>query len=56
MSVVVNDFEVVPAAAASGPAEPAPASASTQPPSWLPAEVQRLNQHVAERAERLEAH
>lgn len=54
MTVVINEFEVVPEAA---PAEAAPAAAEATAPAPLPApEVERVLLHLAERALRIEAH
>lgn len=54
MTVVINEFEVVPEAA---PAETVPAAAEAAPPPALPApEVERVLLHLAERTSRIEAH
>lgn len=54
MSVVVNEFEVVPAAGEQAPA-PAPQETSEAPPVSLPREIDRVLRERAERRLRLEA-
>lgn len=53
MTVVINEFEVVPEAA---PAETVPAAAEAPPPALPAPEVERVLLHLAERASRIEAH
>ena len=54
MTVVINEFEVVPEAA---PAEDSPVAAESSAPTALSApEVERVLLHLAERTMRVEAH
>ena len=55
MSVVINDFEVVPEPSASAPAA-SPAADSGPPQAPSAPEVERVIVHLAERAERVWAH